>query len=484
MVGTVRRDARRGQRRAGSYPTFLVAAARTTWNVLVHLLSGRRVLHLEGRWRDGRYRNWSHDRRHRAGLVRPASEEELIALVRSAPRLRVVGSGHSFNDGLATTGINVSLDDLAGVVDLDPRARLVTAWAGTRLRDLNRVLEAEGLAIASLASHDAQSLAGIVSTDVHGTGRGPAHLSDAVVAMRIVDGTGAVHDVSPADDLFRAAVGGIGAVGVISRLTIRCVPAFRLRQRTFIDTRGWARASFERLRDGHEHVSFYAYPFTRLVHVHTWRHTDAPLTVAGPLREVVHQAAALAASVLGDWYAHRKRLDECSERVIGAQPSADLVLRSHDAFNRTLYHLHQELELAVPAEEVWDALDRCLEIYEDLYDDADLPFLLVEVRFSPAGHETSLLGAGVGRATAWLCLCCNQSGDVGAYFDAVEAWMATTDHRPHLGKWCERWTANDLRRWHGERAERFARVRAEHDPDGRFTNAFTDRLLGPIAVGH
>lgn len=309
----------------------------------------------------------------------------------------------------------------------------------------------------------------------------PAHLSDAVIGMRLVDGRGDVHELGPDDELFRAAVGGMGAVGVITRLTVQCVEAFDLRQRTIVETRDWAEEHLDELLAETDHLSFYAYPFTRLLHVHTWQATAAPRAIAGPLREFGHHAAAaLAASFLGDRYAHSKDLPDRAERVIAAQPASDLVLRSHHAFNRTLYHLHQELELAVPVDEVWDALDAVVGIYEDLYDDHDLPFLLIEVRFTPAGHDVTLLGAGAVRASAWLCLCCNQSGDVGAYFDAVETWMTGADARPHLGKWSETWSAEQLAGWHGERFERFQAVRAAHDPDGRFTNRFTERVLGPV----
>lgn len=463
------------------YGGWLRAGLRTLWNVVVHGATRGRYVYLEGRWRRGRYHNWSFDRQHRSLLLLPTSEEELGEIIGAARRVRVVGAGHSFNDGLVSDGVNVSLDDLSGVVAIDRAARTVTAWAGTRLRDLNRELASAGLALRSLASHDAQSIGGIVSTDVHGTGRLPAHLSDAVLGMHVVDGRGELHDVGPDDDLFRAAVGGMGAVGVITRLTIQCVDTFHLRQRTIVETRGWAVENLGELLTRTDHVSFYAYPFTTLLHAHTWQATRAPRAILGPVREFVHHAAAaLAASFLGDRYAHSKELPGCAERVIAAQPASDLVLRSHHAFNRTLYHLHQELELAVPAEEVWDALDAVLGIYEDLYPDHDLPFLLVEVRFTPAGHDVTLLGPGVGRPSAWLCLCLNQSGDVDAYFDAVEAWMVGSDARPHLGKWSETWSAEQLAGWHGDRFERFQAVRSAHDPDGRFTNRFTERVLGPV----
>jgi L-gulonolactone oxidase len=162
------------------------------------------------------------------------------------------------------------------------------------------------------------------------------------------------------------------------------------------------------------------------------------------------------------------------------QSATNLVLHSHEAFSRSQYHLHQELEVAVPRVRVWDDLDELLRMYERRYHDQRLPFLLVEVRFSPDGHDCSLLGGGVDRPTAWLCLCLNQSGRVGAYFDDVERWVRTTDARVHLGKWCESLDASDVARMHGERFDRFRAVRASADPDGRFVNPYLERVLGPV----
>ena len=460
------------------YPHFVIAGIRVLINVLTYGLSGGRRLYLEGRVRRGRYRNWSLDRRHRTDLRQPETEAELAELIRTSDKVRVVGSGHSFNDGLKTNGVNISLDKL-NAVSVDRETKRATIGAGARLRHVNRELLKHGLAVRSLASHDAQSVAGILSSDVHGTGREPAHLSDATVAMRIVDGTGEAHAVVPEDELFRAAVGGIGAVGIISEITVQCVEAFDLRQTTSVIDLADAKRDLEELQDKHDHLSFYAYPFATVAHLHTWTHTDSRRSLLGPQREFLnHAGAALAAAWVADWFAHRKKLREKADPVLGFDPGSNLVLRSSNAFNRTLYHLHQELEFALPVAEVWDALDRCFEIYEELYPDHDLPFLLVEVRFTP-DHPPTLLGAGADRPSAWLCLCLNQSGDVGTYFDRIEQWLRTTDYRPHLGKWAESLDAAELARLHGDRFQTFQRVRDRHDPDRRFTNPFIERVLGP-----
>lgn len=465
------------------YPHFVFAATKTIANVVTYVLSRGRRLLLEGRWRRGRYANWSGDRRHETELATPATEEEVAELVVGADAVRVVGAGHSFNDSLATSGTTISLDELSGVLDIDRETRRVTAWAGTRLRDLTRALLDEGLAVSSLASHDAQSLAGILSTDVHGTGAGPAHFSDHVVGLRLVDGTGALHDLSPDDELFRAAVGGIGAVGIITRVTIQCVDAFDLRQRSSVEARSWAEEHLDDLLRDHDHVSFYAYPFTQLLHVHTWDSTTSRRSRFGRAREALNEAkVAIAAATVGDALAHLGWLPRKADTAMRLQGATDLVLRSHEAFSRSQYHLHQELEVAIPQERVWSDLEHVLEVYERMYAERRLPFLLVEVRFSPAGHDRSLLGPGSGRATAWLCLCCNQSGAVREYFDEIERWVTATDARVHLGKWCETLTAADIEQMHGRRYQRFRSLGATADPDGRFVNDFVERVLGPLTV--
>jgi L-gulonolactone oxidase len=409
--------------------------------------------------------------------------EEIQEIVRSAPSVRVVGAGHSFNDGLQTDGVTLSLDRLSGVSDIDKDAKRVTVRGGTRLRDLTPALLRAGLAFPTLASHDAQSVGGVLATDVHGTGRGPAHPSDALVSLDLVDGEGHLRaGLTPDDDDFRAAVGGIGAVGIITSATFQVVDAFNLRRVTRTEPRSLVQSQLTELFEEHDHVSFYAYPFTDLVQLHTWTRTDDRRSRFGAFRESLGEStAAVAVATLGDAMAHGRLLRRLATQSLRLQRSTNLVLQSHEAFSRSQYHLHQELEIAVPRDRVWDDLDALLEMYERRSARQRMPFLLVEVRFSPAGHDASLLGPGVERDTAWLCLCLNQSGDVGDYFAEVEEWVRRSDARIHLGKWCEDLDADDLHRMHGERFGRFQVVRHRLDPVGRFSNTFVDRVLGPVS---
>jgi FAD/FMN-containing dehydrogenase len=150
--------------------SYLYCALTTSLNIALHVLSGSRFIWLEGRVSRGRFSNWLRRFRHRPRRVLgPTSERELSELVQAESALRVVGAGHSFNSGVVSHDTLVSLDGYAGVIELDRTSKQVTVRGGTRVRDVSRFLLREGLALENLPSHDAQSVAGILSTDVHGT---------------------------------------------------------------------------------------------------------------------------------------------------------------------------------------------------------------------------------------------------------------------------------------------------------------------------
>lgn len=461
---------------------FWATALLTTLNSVLYTLTFGRFLWLEGR-RSGprRWHNWSHGWVHEVEpFLLPTTEQEIIAAVRGQRRMRAVGAGHSFNAGVVSEA-TLSLDEYSGIVSVDAGRKQVRVRAGTRMRDVNPMLWEHGLAIIALPSHDAQSIAGILSTDVHGTGREFAFVSQSVAALRVVDGLGEAHDVTPGDDLFRAALGGIGAVGLITEVTIQCVDAFRIRQRSERWTREKAQAELDDLMTEHDHVSFYVFPFADYVQVHTWDRTDDPRSRFDVLREYVNITGQALASVwVGDLFARTRLLPRFANAALRLQQNTDLVMRSYDGFTRTIYPLHQELEFAVPSDQVWEVNDHLAVMYEQMYRSKRLPFTLFELRFTPADHRLSLISPGAsGPPQVYVNLVCNQSGAYEDFYAEAETYIREIGGRPHLGKWCESWTSADLARMHGADFTRFRELRQRHDPNGRFRNDFTDRLFGP-----
>jgi hypothetical protein len=460
--------------------SYLRAGFGTTLNIILYALTLGRFLWLEGRVRDGLFHNWDHNFRYRPRrFSRPQTEAELAELVRDSPELRLYGASHSFNDGVVADDLLISLDDYSGLVSKDLGRKQMTFKGGTRVRDVVRLMLAEGLAFKAQPSHDAQSIGGILSTDVHGTGRAWGFVSEAVVGLRVIDAEGNVRDCAPGDDLFRAAVGGVGAAGVISQVTIQAVERFNVEQKVAMSTRDYVRANLDRLIAENDHVSFYLYPFTDKCQINTWNRTSKPQSFLGPVREFLSISSdALLAAWFGGFMAYTGLLPRWSGVAYGFKRGTDLVLESSEAYTRTIYHMHQELEFTVPFERTWEACDEFIGLYESLYD-ADLPYALFEVRFTPAGRYNSFIGAGRERRCTWLDLVPNDSYGFERYYDAAQIHMKQTryDTRPHLGKFCTLFHKEDMERLHGEHFDKFRQVCARQDPGRKFANSFTRRLF-------
>jgi FAD/FMN-containing dehydrogenase len=214
---------------------YLRVALATTLNIIIYIVTVRRFIWLEGRVLRGVFRNWARRFRYRpSSFIEPRSEEEIITAVKQAQRLRVFGSGHSFNRGIVSEEVLLSLDNYSGVIWKDTAKKQMAVKAGTRVRDVVKALLDEGWAFEALPSHDAQSIAGILSTDVHGTGRDWGFVSQSVVGLKLINGKGEVHECQPADDLFKAAIGGIGAVGIIVEVVVQGVDRFNVAQKVAI----------------------------------------------------------------------------------------------------------------------------------------------------------------------------------------------------------------------------------------------------------
>ena len=120
---------------------------------------------------------------------------------------------------------------------------------------------------------------------------------------------------------------------------------------------------------------------------------------------------------------------------------------------------------------------RFVGLFEEMYR-GDLPYTLFEVRFTPAGHDRTLLGAGRERRCTWIDLVCNDSAGYEKYYAAAEQLIQQVEARPHLGKFCESLDKDDMARLHQANFAKFLGIVNQHDPDGKFVNDFTRRLFG------
>jgi alditol oxidase len=175
--------------------------------------------------------NWSGTYTYRAQQVhRPSTIDELRRLVETASStLHALGTRHSFNDIGDAAGL-VSLEALPGSVTIDEEAHAVSVPAGLRYGDLARHLEASGWALSNLPSLPHISVAGSVATATHGSGNANESLASAVTAMSLITGTGDQVRIDQTSPEFAGAVVHLGALGVVTELTLAIEPTFEVRQ--------------------------------------------------------------------------------------------------------------------------------------------------------------------------------------------------------------------------------------------------------------
>lgn len=193
------------------------------------LITGKALPALaETRGNDAAGTNWAGNVTFSAEqLARPRTVEELQRLVRERDVVRAVGGRHSFSPIADTSGTLVSLEHLQNV-QINREASLAGVDAGVKYSDLCPALQAAGFAVANLASLPHICVVGACSTATHGSGT--QNLAASVVGLELVDGRGELVTLTEEDDDFKGAVVGLGAVGIVTRMTLRLKPAFDVRQ--------------------------------------------------------------------------------------------------------------------------------------------------------------------------------------------------------------------------------------------------------------
>ena len=177
--------------------------------------------------------NWAGNYTYSAERVhRPSTLEQVREIVASAPRVRVLGSRHSFSDIADSTEL-VSLAGLPADVVVRRAAGTVSFGAGMTYGDLAGVLWHEGFALHNMASLPHISVAGAVATATHGSGDASGNLATAVAGLEIVTSAGEIVTASREDADFDGLVVGLGALGAVTRLTLDVEPAYDVRQRVF-----------------------------------------------------------------------------------------------------------------------------------------------------------------------------------------------------------------------------------------------------------
>ena len=410
---------------------------------------------------------------------RPATEADLVRIVKDAAanerRVKVVGAGHSFTGIACTDGHLVDLRDYGAVLSHDASANTVTVQAGISLATLCDELDARGLALQNMGDIAYQSIAGATSTATHGTGTKFGNLSSQIIGLRLVTADGSILDCSPTEnaDVFEVARVGLGALGILSTVTIQCVPAFRVHAVEEPKPVDELLGDFDGFMDSADHVEFYWVPGTRWALTKRNTRTQEPARPRGKRRELVDDIL-ISNGAFGLMCRLGKRWPRAIPRISKVLPSAshaDFIDRSDKVFTSPrLVHFY-EMEYAIPREAVPDALNRVRRLVDRLNVPISFP---VEVRVVAA--DDIPLSTAYGRATGYIAVHVYRGTPYEPYFQGVEAIMNYYDGRPHWGKMHFQSAATLASRY--PKWDTFQQTRIRLDPERRFANPYLDKVLG------
>ncbi|WP_304504294.1 FAD-binding protein [Amycolatopsis sp. DSM 110486] len=402
-------------------------------------------------------------------VLTPRTLDEARELVASAGRIKALGSRHSFNDVADSPGgVQLDLSGMSGVPSLDTRAATVTVGGSVRYGDLVAQLDEAGFALENLASLPHITVGGSVATGTHGSGERHPGLAAAVSAVDLLTADGSLLTFTRGDADFAGVVVGVGALGVVTRLTLDLVPSFTVRQDVF-DNLPWSAAveHFDEIQAAGYSVSLFT-NWARDVVDQVWLKNRTSAEVpASP-------AAAVPPSLFGAAPADGPRHPAHAAGVPAGNTTAQL--GAPGPWYDRLPHFRLGFTPSVGAElqtEYFVPRAAAPAAFEALRGIGHLiaPLLLVsEIR--TIASDDLWLSPSSGRDSVaihftWL----PRQPEVETLLPTIESTLAPFAPRPHWGKL-----------FHGEaldlaypRSADFRSLATRLDPAGKFRNPFLDR---------
>lgn len=411
--------------------------------------------------------NWAGNLTYSTGNVHyPKTVEEVQELVKKLDKVKALGSRHSFNTIADSTANQVSLQEMKKIISLDKTNHTITIESGVRYGDVAPYLDENGYALANLASLPHITVAGATATATHGSGVKNGNLSTSVSAIEFINAAGEVVTVSKKDgDIFNGIVVNLGAVGIVTKVTLDLIPTFKMKQIVYLDLPMDAlKDNFENIMSRGYSVSFFTNWERKNIN-EVWiksiagndeTATEPGLYGAKPADKNVHPILTEPAEnttdqmgVPGPWY------ERMPHFKMGFKPSAGKELQA---------------EYFVPLVNAYDAMMALERLHEKI-----TPHLFIsEIRtinadefwMSPCYKQTSV---------AFHCTLKQETEAVMQLLPQIEAALAPFNAKPH---WAKLFTLDPKVLQSGyERLKDFKDLVATHDPKGKFRNEFLDKNI-------
>ena len=427
-----------------------------------------------------RWSNWAGNQQTGTVLLsKPQTESELQQVVQSAQasgrRVKAVGSGHSFTAIAVSEEVLVDLSNYDEIIAIDKINQTVTVQSGIQLSKLNQALYENSLAMQNLGDIAYQTIAGAISTSTHGTGAKFTGIANQVVALRVVLADSSIVECSANvnADLFSCARVGLGALGLISTVTLKVVPVFNLaviEEPMRVDD---VLQNLDLHVDSNDHFEFFWVPHTGWALTKRNNRNSLPVE---PMTKMSHwysktlmeNYAFGAVCMLG------KARPSLIPKLAKALPSSgrnEYSDASHKVFASKRIIKFYEMEYAIPREACAEALNRVRRMVTDSGFFLNFP---VEVRFT-APDEIPLSTAS-NRESAYIAVHIYKGMNYVPYFKEVESIMNSYQGRPHWGKLHFQSAATLASRY--PQWDVFQAVRNQVDPQRMFSNQYLETVLG------
>ena len=424
--------------------------------------------------------NWAGNQQSKpVRIERPTSELEVVEVVRRAVaerlRVKVVGSGHSFTGIAVPDEVMVDLTRMNRVVNVDHTRGVITVQAGIVLSDLNAYLELHQLSMPNLGDVTYQTLAGAVSTSTHGTGLQRTGLAAQIRAFKLVTASGEILTCDPEQntEIFHCGRVSLGALGVITEVTLNVVPAFNLRAVEQPMRISHVLDNFAQLIEENNFFEFYWVPHTK------WALTKAN-NVSTDAIDSPGRFATWYNKMFMENYAFGllcrvgrlfPKLIPKLATILPSSGRVEYVNVSHRIFSSKRLVKFYEMEYSIVLDSLVPALREVMQMVEDRGFTISFP---VEVRCT--GSDDIPLSTSTGRRSAYIAVHMFKGSAYTEYFSAVETILRKYEGRPHWGK-IHNLDASDISSLYPE-YQRFIEVRNQLDPEGVFTNDYLRRVLG------
>jgi alditol oxidase len=395
-------------------------------------------------------------------LLTPGTVDEVRQAVKSSAKLRALGSRHSFNSIADSNAVQISLARL-DQIDLDEKARRVTVGAGIKYGQLAPVIDAKGWALHNLASLPHISVAGAIATATHGSGLRNGNLATAVEGLELIAADGEMIEITREKDgdRFLGGVVALGALGVVTRVTLEVQPTYQVAQSVYRDL------SFDHLQHHFEGIFGAGYSVSLFTDWQNHRATQVWIKrryAPGDSNTWDHEffGAALATEKLHPIEGHSA--EACTDQQ--GLPGPWYERLPHFKMNFTPSSGRElQTEYFVPFDRGYEAILAVEKLRDRITPHlfvTELRTIAADVLWMSMAYKRPSLAIHFTWKPEWP--------EVSRILPLIEAQLEPFEARPHWGKLFTLAPAKLESRY--ARLGEFKQLLTQHDPQGKFRNQF------------